>query len=277
MLNTAMLNSLTYKLKWLALRIAAFVAVLIFISVGPYQFYHREDPSLFDFSQEAPPSSHHLPDFAAIENTGLKKAAFFDFLRPKVEQENQRILKERAFLISIDVTQISSTQIEKAQVLAESYLLPLKEDTVSSEWLNEMLKRVNVLPEALVLTQAANESAWGTSRFAVEANNLFGHWCYTKGCGIVPKQRGAGKTHEVEKFPSVDDAVNRYFMNVNRNKAYAPLRDVRFLLDAQEQDLLSTESALALAEGLSAYSERGEDYVNDLRSMIHHNQTYWKK
>ena len=66
-------------------------------------------------------------------------------------------------------------------------------------------------------------------------------------------------------------------MNVNRNKAYAPLREIRFQLDRQDKNLLSTETALALVQGLHAYSERGQEYVNDLRSMIRHNQAYWKK
>ncbi|PNQ54227.1 glucosaminidase [Vibrio agarivorans] len=258
---------------------AVLTAVLIFISIGPYLFYLKGHTPLFDFPVESPPlsKSNDLPDFRSIQNAATKKAMFFDFLRSKVEQENQRILKERLFLKNIDVNQVSFAQNETAQVLADSYLFPLEKEEVTSEWLHEMLKRVNVLPEALVLTQAANESAWGTSRFAVEANNLFGQWCYTKGCGIIPKKRGLGKTHEVEKFNSVEQSVNRYFMNVNRNKAYAPLREIRFQLDRQDKNLLSTETALALVQGLHAYSERGQEYVNDLRSMIRHNQAYWKK
>ncbi|MDF5377718.1 glucosaminidase domain-containing protein, partial [Vibrio parahaemolyticus] len=166
------------------------------------------------------------PDFNSIKDTKEKKAAFFDFLRPKIALENQRIRHERAFLTSLKVGQMTQEQQEYAQRLSSLYSLPLSNDKIDQAWLDEMLVRVNVLPEALVLTQAANESAWGTSRFATQANNLFGQWCYKKGCGIVPAQRGANKVHEVEKFDSIQQSVHGYFMNVNRNPAYADLREI---------------------------------------------------
>jgi Bax protein len=140
-----------------------------------------------------------------------------------------------------------------------------------------MLSRVNVLPKALVLTQAANESAWGTSRFATKANNYFGHWCYTKGCGLVPRQRNEGSSHEVATFSSSQESVHRYFMNLNRNRAYADLRAIRAKLAAQGDNLLTTASATELTNGLLKYSERGSDYVTDLQAMIRHNEVYWQK
>ncbi len=97
-----------------------------------------------------------------------------------------------------------------AERLAQLYGFPLHDGHVDEAWLTEMLKRVNVLPEALVLTQAANESAWGTSRFATQANNLFGQWCYKQGCGIVPAQRAAGKLTKFKiRFSS---AVNSWLL-----------------------------------------------------------------
>lgn len=134
-----------------------------------------------------------------------------------------------------------------------------------------------MLPEALVLTQAANESAWGTSRFATEANNYFGHWCYSKGCGLVPLQRNEGSTHEVAKFSSSQESVHRYFMNLNRNKAYQDLRGIRTELANKGEDLLTFDAATKLTEGLLKYSERGADYVTDLQAMIRHNKVYWVK
>ncbi|MEF1307371.1 glucosaminidase domain-containing protein, partial [Vibrio owensii] len=159
-----------------------------FVSVGPYLHYDREYRNAIDSQVVHGPVTHpdlsnlpyigDIPDFNLIKDTKDKKTAFFDFLRPKIALENQRIEKERAFLTSLKIGEVSAEQTSYAERLASLYSYPLQEGTVTQAWLDEMFKRVNVLPEALVLTQAANESAWGTSRFATQANNLFGQWCY---------------------------------------------------------------------------------------------------
>ncbi|MET2849513.1 glucosaminidase domain-containing protein [Vibrio owensii] len=273
------------SLKSMSLRVAAITIAATFVSVGPYLHYDREYRNAIDSQVVHGPVTHpdlsnlpyigDIPDFNSIKDTKDKKTAFFDFLRPKIALENQRIEKERAFLTSLTIGEVSLEQTSYAERLASLYSYPLQEGTVTQAWLDEMFKRVNVLPEALVLTQAANESAWGTSRFATQANNLFGQWCYKKGCGIVPEHRGAGKTHEVEKFDTVQESVHGYFMNVNRNRAYADLRDIRANLAEKHKDLLSVATASELTHGLLAYSERGIAYVNDLRAMIRHNNAYW--
>ena len=226
-------------------------------------------------------SSEEKPDFRTITDVNAKKRAFFDYLRPGVARENQRILKEREFIESLQAgvnqKRLSVNLQADAQKLANMYQLPLPEGGISQAWLDEMALRVNVLPETLVLTQAANESAWGTSRFAREANNYFGHWCYTKGCGLVPLQRNDEATHEVAKFASEAESIHQYFMNVNRNKAYAQLRRIRSDLAQKGVDLLSTEAAYELTSGLIKYSERGQDYVDDLQAMIRHNAQYWSQ
>ncbi|MGR5484809.1 glucosaminidase domain-containing protein [Vibrio alfacsensis] len=273
------------SLKSMSLRVTAILIAATFASVGPYLHYDREyrnaiDPQVVQGPVSYPDFSHlphigEIPDFNSIKDTKDKKAAFFDFLRPKIALENQRIEKERAFLTSLQVGDVTSEQTSYAERLAALYSFPLDDNTVTQTWLDEMFKRVNVLPEALVLTQAANESAWGTSRFATQANNLFGQWCYKKDCGIVPAKRGAGNTHEVKMFDTVQESVHGYFMNVNRNRAYADLRDIRANLAGKQKDLLSVATASELTHGLLAYSERGIGYVNDLRAMIRHNNAYW--
>ncbi len=261
-------------LKLIAFRISFFTFATVFVSIGPYLHYERQN------KQSIKPTSVNdslgvIPDFSSIADINQKKAAFFDYLRPKIELENHRITKERAFLTSLQNTNVTNEQKSYAERLANLYSHPLTEDKVTQAWLDEMLMRVNVLPEALVATQAANESAWGTSRFATQANNLFGQWCYTKDCGLVPEKRSAGSTHEVKKFDTVQESVHGYFMNVNRNRSYRKFRDIRANLALKDKDLLSVEVASQLTHGLHAYSERGIEYANDLRVMIRHNNAYW--
>ncbi|MGL6261787.1 glucosaminidase domain-containing protein [Vibrio sp. WXL210] len=218
------------------------------------------------------------PDFDAIADIPTKKQTFFDYLRPGIAVENQRIAKERELIEQLaQQPALSSEERAELVALGEEYRLTFpKEGESTQRWFEVMLQRVDTLPPALVLTQAANESAWGASRFATEANNYFGQWCYSEGCGLVPNQRPAGMTYEVAKFSSAAESTHRYFMNVNRNSAYVELRQMRSELREQGQDLESIDAANVLAGGLTRYSERGQYYVDDIRAMIRHNHSYWQ-
>lgn len=272
--------------KSLALKVTALALVGSISLIGPYIYQEEERRRTTEQSANSTDQfgdltvSSSTPNFAAIEDVNEKKDTFFSFLRPSINIENKRITKERAFLTKLSesgLNKIDSEDASYAKRLGKLYSLPVPSEGLDLAWLTEMLNRVNVLPEALVLTQAANESAWGTSRFATKANNYFGHWCYTKGCGLVPLQRNKGSSHEVATFSSSQESVHRYFMNLNRNRAYADLRAIRAKLAAQGDDLLTTETATELTNGLLKYSERGSDYVTDLQAMIRHNEVYWKK
>ncbi|WP_417881184.1 glucosaminidase domain-containing protein [Vibrio sp.] len=252
------------------------LTILSFWAVYFFQNHYNQQP---DTNREQATESATKPKAPMpVDDTHLKKKKFFDELRPGIAKENARIMEERHALLDIkkqfedgDFTSVPS----KAKQLAGDYELAIPEAGIDETWLDTMLNRVNVLPQSLVLTQAANESAWGTSRFAKEGNNFFGQWCYVKGCGLVPLHRVEGATHEVAKFDSPQQSIHAYFMNVNRNNAYKELRDIRAKLASDEQDLKSQATALELTNGLLNYSERGPDYVDDLQSMIKHNSEFW--
>ena len=95
-------------------------------------------------------------------------------------------------------------------------------------------------------------------------HNGFGKWCFEPGCGIVPKRRAAGARHEVRDFDSVEDAVSAYLHNINTGRAYQRLREIR----ADLRRAGEKPSAIALADGLLFYSERREEYVNEVKRMI---------
>ncbi|WP_235335528.1 glucosaminidase domain-containing protein [Photobacterium halotolerans] len=218
------------------------------------------------------------PDFNVMEDVNQKKQSFFKFLRPFVQHENARVSEERSFLLAIQTQlkvgqALSADDLDEARQLGDAYNLELGSDIVTDSWLDAMLVRVDRIPEELVLSQAANESGWGTSRFAVEGNNYFGQWCYTQGCGLVPSARGEGAKHEVAVFSDAAQSVHAYFMNVNRNRAYAELRDIR----ANERAAGQPVTGLKLAEGLHRYSERGQDYVDEIQGMIRHNKQFWQQ
>ncbi|SHO56191.1 glucosaminidase domain-containing protein [Vibrio quintilis] len=259
-----------------------FLFVVLGIGSCSYYYQHQDNSDLQKVKQEPPQKpdtslSQNTPDFLAIHNIKKRKLAFLNYLRPGIHYENQRIAEERQFLLSVEqmITHqhtLSKPEMKRLDAISHEYKLKLPENGPDSVWFQKALHRVDILPEALVFIQAANESAWGTSRFARQGNNYFGQWCYRQGCGLVPLARSEGATHEVAKFGSVQESIHRYFMNVNRNKAYHDLREIRFSLRQQGMNISTAQSALELTDGLLKYSERGIDYVDSLKAMIRHNQ-----
>jgi len=221
---------------------------------------------------------HHvkLPDFAAIGDVKQKKSAFFSFLSPAVIKENQRIkeLRHQIDYILIKLNNQQSLSVEDGELIHElTRKYKINKSLAPIDKLLALKSRVDIVPTELVLVQAANESAWGTSRFARIGLNFFGIWCFKKGCGMVPKSRTQGLNHEVAAFKSVDKAVQHYMYNINTNSAYTVLRKIRAQL-RQENMPLTGE---ILATGLLPYSERGTDYVLEISEMIRHNQRYFDK
>lgn len=209
-----------------------------------------------------------LPDFSQIADVREKKQAFFDYLLPAVEQANRLIMQERNWLLALNLQKLSDDDRRLLSALADKYQQPRKEKQNLVDWHKALLKKVDVIPPSLALAQAANESAWGTSRFAMDAFNLYGQWCFSPGCGLVPTGRPAGKTYEVRLFSSPQASVEAYMLNLNAFHSYRELRQLRLKLRDTKQPLLGT----TLAKGLMAYSQRREEYVKEIKSMIRFNQ-----
>ncbi|MBD5782355.1 glucosaminidase domain-containing protein [Pelagicoccus sp. NFK12] len=210
----------------------------------------------------------HLPNFAAITSTKERKQAFFDFLEPFVVEANGDILEERAEVLKLQAyfernQRLSGSRLESFNQLRESYKLdPV--DSASAQSFRELLNRVDTIPVSLALAQAAIESGWGTSRFARQGNNLFGMWCYEPGCGLVPKRRSPGKTHEVTVYRSPRESFLAYLRNLNTGPAYGALRDIR----ASHRENGVEPSGRDLAPGLVRYSQERWTYVDKVRGMI---------
>ena len=214
-------------------------------------------------------SSTPLPDFVSIEQTPERKKAFVDLLLPMVEQKNNYIQKNRKSLYKMKLQlaegkPLTEKQLTKLEQLRERYRVRHETYPETARAIEILLLRADIIPSSMVLAQAAIESGWGTSRFAVEAHNLFGQWCYKPGCGLVPERRPPNATHEVQKFDSVEASVDAYYRNINTHNAYREFRQLRATLRAQDGELTGTE----LVEGLGKYSGRGDVYINELRTVI---------
>lgn len=255
----------TSKIILIAIAIMALIVVLAWMT-------GTSEPDILDVP-ETEQSEQPVPAFKAIEDITEKKKAFFAYLKPEVEKQNDYLLSLRHYLQTLQRQLAAGNSLtedddERLEWLAGEYRVD--KDLPADAQIPKLLNKVDILPVELVLMQAANESAWGTSRFAQQGYNFFGLWCYQKGCGFVPARRNSGASHEVAKFENLSRATYTYMRNINRHDAYRELRHIRASLRRAQLPV----TGLALAEGLMNYSERGAAYVNELQNMIRYNKRF---
>jgi len=215
-----------------------------------------------------------LPDFSKYSNIKEKKKAFFDFLRPIVRAKNKKVLQERAYVLKKwqifkQGHQLPDQDIKKLKSLAHTYRVNA-EYTDGKEFFKDLLIHIDKIPVSLALVQAAKESGWGTSYFARKGNNLFGQWCFKKGCGIVPRKRPQGASYEVQAFENVGQSVRVYIQNLNSHPAYKKLRHERYQMRLAGKE----PNAHLMARGLEKYSAMGKQYVETVRQMIQGNKKF---
>lgn len=217
------------------------------------------------------PVTVKAPDFAAITDVKQRKTAFFNYLVPFVNEKNNLILDDRERIQSILDSNNNISPADKSWLSTQRKNHKLKVlKSYSKDSITELLNRLDIIPASLVLAQAANESAWGTSRFATKGNNYFGQWCFRKGCGLVPESRDSDADHEVRKFNDARESVFAYVDNLNTNNAYKKLRATRVKLRNEGKAI----TGLALTHGLVHYSQRGQAYVDEIEGLIEYNKLW---
>lgn len=221
-----------------------------------------------------PPTMKPIPDFAAFENVNDKKNAFVAFMKPSIVYLNDAMDKSRTRLLALS-SSVAFAENDKAflRSIEMVFKLPIADTGVDKAWFTRALKRVDIIPVDLVLTQSAKESGWGDSRFAREGNNYYGQWCFTLGCGLIPRQRSPGKVHEVAAFKGPFQSTEAYFVNINTNSSFVGVRDIRQKLRAEGKEV----TGAALANGLINYSQMGQTYVNEVQSMMRYNIPFWNQ
>lgn len=198
--------------------------------------------------------------------TQKRKAKFIKVMLPLIHGVNEIIIKERSRITSLRALlavgqELTAEDEAWLAITADRYGLANIE-------FNQLLKRVDIVPPSLAIAQAAEESGWGTSRFVREGNALFGQRVYSpRRKGIVPKERPIGTNFRVRAFDNLIDSVKAYVHNLNSHFAYNDFRERRAALRADFGQVNGYE----LAGSLLRYSERGEDYINTIRSIMRFN------
>ena len=206
-----------------------------------------------------------------------KKEIFYRFILPLVVHANDMVMDRREALIDLQGRLEAGEQIPDADLEAvregavllrvtnrqQAAALSQSSEELT-EIIDELVYKLDIIPAGLALGQAAYESGYGTSRFAVQGNALFGQWTYG-GKGLVPEQQRTDLgDHRIAAYDWPFDSVRGYFINLMSHPAYEEFRRLRAQLRAEGKPL----SSLVLADGLISYSERGQEYVDTLKGMI---------
>ena len=200
-------------------------------------------------------------DLDGLKNTQLKKETFIKIVLPLVVAENEKIFADRKKLIILSDKKFT-TDPEKQWIRQK-----LLEYKVKKGDLKELLVRMDIIPASIALAQAAKESGWGTSRFALEGNAIFGQWTWS-GQGIAPLDRASNKNHKILKFPILRASVKAYKNNLNTHKSYSKFREKRSQLRAKNKKI----SGLELTEMLNNYAQTGSEYTKILNQIIKQNR-----
>ena len=199
-------------------------------------------------------------DLDEIKDSKLKKDTFIKIVLPLVVAENEKITDDRLKLKKIKSKKITSDK-EKSWLRQK-----LREYKVKNSDIKELEKRMDIIPISIALAQAAKESGWGTSRFALEGNAIFGQWTWT-GQGIEPLDKGKHQGHKILRFPILRASVKAYKNNLNTHKGYSKFREKRYSLRQRNKPI----KGISLTDTLDNYAQTGKTYTKVLEQIIDQN------
>jgi Bax protein len=205
-------------------------------------------------------------DLVRIRAPETRKNFFFKMVLPLVLRVNDAIEEDRRRLMPLLASSLAGHRLAAEDRLWLA--AKLDQYRVRRAGLVELARRMDTVPPSLAIAQAAEESGWGTSRFAREGNALFGQWTFAAVGGLVPKERATGKRHKIKVFQTLTQAVGAYAANLNTHRAYRDFRNAR----ARMRKLGDAPDGMKLAQSLTSYSERGRAYVTSIQRIIRTNQ-----
>ncbi len=199
-------------------------------------------------------------DLNTLGDTKTKRELFIKIVLPLILYENEKIIDDRKRLFKILGKNFNSPG-EKVWLNRR-----FKEYKIEDKDLAELKMRMDIIPVSIALAQAANESGWGTSRFALEGNALFGQWTWSKK-GISPKNKDPDQSHKVLQFQILKASVRAYKNNLNTHNAYKEFRETRAKLRQENKRIIG----LDLTKYLKNYASIGEKYVVIIEDIIENN------
>ncbi|MHB1543716.1 MAG: glucosaminidase domain-containing protein [Gammaproteobacteria bacterium] len=210
----------------------------------------------------------HLPAGLASLPVHQKKVLFLKTLLPIILAADQKITRERHFLLRQFAAHRNRPWMKQSKSFAVAREIEAQYRVTGSlaqpAVQNRLLARVDVVPAVLALAQAAKESGWGTSRFALRGNDLFGMWTDNPFVGMAPRALRKHPSHFVRVFANLRSSVHHYLKAINTRRPFALFRAIRVRMRLAHAPL----NPELLAQGLDLYSQQGEDYVLSIQQML---------
>ena len=199
-------------------------------------------------------------DLKTLGDTKVKRELFIKIVLPLILDENNKIFEDRKKLFKI-LGKNFNTVGERVWLKRR-----FKEYKIEDKDFSKLKMRMDIIPVSIALAQAANESGWGTSRFALEGNALFGQWTWSKK-GISPKNKDPDQNHKILQFQILKASVRAYKNNLNTHNAYKEFREVRAQLRQEGKQIVG----LDLTKYIKNYAAIGEKYVAIIEDIIEKN------
>ena len=196
-------------------------------------------------------------DLKTLGDTKKKRELFIKIILPLILNENEKIVEDRKKLFKI-LGKNFNTVGERVWLKRR-----FKEYKIEDQDLAKLKMRMDIIPVSIALAQAANESGWGTSRFALEGNALFGQWTWSKK-GISPKNKDPDQNHRILQFQILKASVRAYKNNLNTHNAYQEFREARAKIKQEGKEI----DGLDLTKYLKNYAAIGEKYVVIIEDII---------
>jgi Bax protein len=230
-------------------------AIVIFSAIGGINFWIKDYKTPLDKTVSVQKKKHNSKDVLVAPKKTItvqeKKQNFKDALIPPAKKVFLKLQQ-----------QYEEAQLEMSHDPNSKYLtsLKIKYKAKNNE---DLLAALKPHPISLTLAQGAMESAWGTSRFFREANNVFGVWSFNKNeKRIAAGEKRGDKTIWIKKYDSIEDSIDNYYKVLATGSAYKEFR----------KEKMRSNDSLILAQKLDKYSEKGSEYGQELISMIRYNK-----
>ena len=215
-------------------------------------------------------------DLKRMTKVSHRKKLFIKLLLPLLIRHNIAITEKRLYLKILIEKPISRLSIDEQNWLVKNALhykifnKSISKPIITKEILKELLNRIDIIPVSLALAQSSLETGWGTSRFSIDGNALFGQWTWRTNKGIRPKERALGKVHSVLRFSQLADSIEDYTHNLNSSSHYRSFRSKRTALRNAGHPI--DIWAQNLVEELKKYSSNSKHYISTIKTIIQVNQ-----
>ncbi len=194
-----------------------------------------------------------VPDLSGLPPEERKRK-FIDLILPSILIANEEVRYIRKSLLGIYF------KVQKGIPLTsrEREFLSSILKRCRSKSPEEVLVKAFPVPPSMMIAQSAIETGWGTSRFFIEGNNLFGMWTFREKGRVI---RARDSEASLRIYPTILESVRGYLYTLNVGWAFEGFRSQR----------LQSLNPFHLSNFMGFYSVERDEYVRKIKRIIREN------